>query len=207
MRCSDARSSRDRPGDAPIVIVFVANGRAASPPESVPAPTTNSGTRASVGFCDRARDLAAPRLAVGDQHEQLARSARARESRGPSRPAAGPRQCPVRDWCPTWCRLRAGTAAGPGDDRERRTRCSDRWSGGSAAWRCARTPSAPCGRRSSSGNRQASEGTASIAAIDCRATSVTCIDAEPSCSTTMSRPARPITLVTPRGRASATIRQ
>lgn len=37
------------------------------------------------------------------------------------------------------------------------------------------------------------------------ATSFTCIDAEPSCSTTISTPARPTTVVTPCGRAVATI--
>ena len=38
-------------------------------------------------------------------------------------------------------------------------------------------------------------------------TSFTCIEADPSCSTTMSRPARLMTVVTPRGRASATAKQ
>ena len=70
---SDARSSDERIGGSRRrrVVRPPLGGSGMKPPTVVPTPTTNTGTSLVRASLQRSRHLAAPRLAVGDQHERL----------------------------------------------------------------------------------------------------------------------------------------
>ena len=158
-----------------------ARGSGMSPPTVVPTPTTKTGTSLVRASLQRARHLAAPRLAVGDQHERL-RVRRLAVQLGVllDQPHA-PRDAELDVGVPAWCRPRGGTAIPARGDRGRRRTCSDPWSAAPAARRCARTAPSRCGRPSTPAIRRARAGTASTAASGRRP--------RPACASTPSRPA------------------
>ena len=145
---------------------------------------------------DRLGHLAAPRLAVGDQDERLGVRRLALQLlvflEQPQAPVDAALDVRV-----PGCVVLEAERGRSRDGRGRRSRCSGRASGAPAAWRCGRTAPAPRGRLPTAATRRASAGTGPSGASDCRGrpdgaappTSVTCIDAEPSWSTTKSTPA------------------